>query len=749
MNKIFIAVIFSLVAIFLLTSLNSNSLNYAYAHSLPVTETPAPNSIIKKGMPIPTQITIDFSERPDPNVSTIQVLNAMNQRVDNNNFIIIGDHNREAKTTLKSHKLTDGVYTVSWMTQSIDDGHIARGSYVFGIGNVGPGGASGGSSNIGTSLNQQRIQTVAVTSNLDGLIKWPLIVSQVAIVGGIFSHLFLWEMFGSKIYKKNSSKGLNETKFKTTLPWIRRFSIVLLSASVAIIASGSSSLFLQVTELAANSNSSYWSIFRSVLHGSTGLSWLLYIVTSSIIIICVLINYYVLRKKRDDESSKKSKFPASKSFLLYFAFVAGAVSILASSIASHNAAVNFIPSLAVFIDWLHLMAVSLWVGGLFYISTVLLSSLKRSEISHPQLISPKNAKMNQSSKDEIKRVTDTSNKNTIDSMTYYLAILLPRFSLIATLSLGIVGISGIYMAWIELHTLNALFYSPYGNVLIIKLAVALPLVLLGAYHQTKIHGFIVMITNIGKVGARISSPKEENGKNTGESKQIVQTLKDDDKKTKVQKLINLIARNKKNDYSGLANNNNDETIFSRFGYTLRIESLLALAVLLVASILSVTSPNSMSMASMSDMSHSGSTAPSSHMAMTGSQMQMKNSTYVKQVNIMNVNTKIEINPFYSGFNTFKITFTDPNGKPYAKVTGAELIFKNEKADIGPIVVTMHKIQPNIFTVGAFIGLPGEWNVAMAAQRQGDYDLNYAFTSKITNAPHQASNTNMKMASSEL
>ena len=466
----------------------------------------------------------------------------------------------------------------------------------------------------------------------------------------------------------------------------------------------------------------------------------------------MLINYYVLRKKRDgDESSKKSKFPASKSFLLYFAFVACAVSILANSIASHNAAVNFIPSLAVFIDWLHLMAVSLWVGGLFYISTVLLSSLNRSEISQPQLISPKNAKKNQSSKAEIKRVTDTSNKNTIDSMTYYLAILLPRFSLIATLSLGIVGISGIYMAWIQLHTLNALFYSPYGNVLIIKLAIALPSVLLGTYHQTKIHSFIAMITNIGKVRAGISSPKGENGNNTSESKLIVQTLNNDDKKRKFQKLINLIARNKKNDYSGVANNNinnNDETIFSRFGYTLRIESLLALAVLLVASLLSVTSPNSMSMTSMSGMSHSASTAPSSHMAMTGSQVQMKNSTYVKQVNIMNVNTKIEINPFYSGFNTFKITFTDPNGKPYTKISDAEMIFKNEQADIGPIVATMNKIQPNIFTVtGGFIGQPGEWNVAMAAQRQADYDLNYAFNSKITNAPHQASNTNMKMASS--
>ena len=47
----------------------------------------------------------------------------------------------KAMTTLYSHKLTDGVYTVSWMTQSADDGHIARGSYAFGIGNIGPGAA--------------------------------------------------------------------------------------------------------------------------------------------------------------------------------------------------------------------------------------------------------------------------------------------------------------------------------------------------------------------------------------------------------------------------------------------------------------------------------------------------------------------------------------------------------------------------------------------------------------------------------
>ena len=91
-------------------------------------------------------------------------------------------------TTLNTTKLTDGVYTVSWMTQSSDDGHIDRGSYVFGIGNVGPGTAM---SSIG-GTNQQHIQIQTVTSNWDGLIK----VATYSVSGNcyrdyIFSFIFV------------------------------------------------------------------------------------------------------------------------------------------------------------------------------------------------------------------------------------------------------------------------------------------------------------------------------------------------------------------------------------------------------------------------------------------------------------------------------------------------------------------------------------------------------------------------------
>ena len=99
------------------------------------------------------------------------------------------------------------------------------------------------------------------------------------------------------------------------------------------------------------------------------------------------------------------------------------------------------------------------------------------------------------------------------------------------------------------------------------------------------------------------------------------------------------------------------------------------------------------------------------------------------------NTKIEINPFYSGFNVFKVTFTDAAGKPYTKVSTTEIVFGNTAADISNVVANLQKIGPGVFSVtGAYISQPAEWDIALSAQRVQDLDLNYAFTAKVTNAP---------------
>jgi methionine-rich copper-binding protein CopC len=107
----------------------------AYGHATPVAYFPPANAVIsmQQQQSLPDKVVILFSERPEPKVSYIHVTDSENKRVDNNDFKITGQNDREATVTLDKNKLSDGVYSVSWLVLSRDDGHITKGSYVFNI----------------------------------------------------------------------------------------------------------------------------------------------------------------------------------------------------------------------------------------------------------------------------------------------------------------------------------------------------------------------------------------------------------------------------------------------------------------------------------------------------------------------------------------------------------------------------------------------------------------------------------------
>ena len=486
----------------------------------------------------------------------------------------------------------------------------------------------------------------------------------------------------------------------------------------------------------------------SQISDASGTQWIMRSITSLIVIAFAVSYYYVVKRNMpkittdsaDVESrhnnperlegeynSYKTNKTNLTTSLLYVALIAGSVSIFSNSITSHNAGVHFLPSLSISLDWLHFMAVSVWIGGLFYISTVLLSTIRSRAATHAVTSTTDNVTKAGSSTDNL---SNTDKNRSI--FVYYLALLLPRFSILATISLGVIGVSGLYMAWIQLHSLSSLFSSTYGSILIIKLSIALPLVLLGVYHQLRLHKNAVLVARIGKV--------ERSGRDSVGKTSLSQTLHNHDE---------------------VNNNNNKFTkdkvkvkdIPSRFSKTIKIESLVAMGVLLAASLLTITSPPSMNMAMSSMSSSSASTMSMSGMSMTP----VKNSTYIIQTKIMNVNTKIEINPFYSGFNVFKVTFTDAAGKPYTKISTTKIVFGNTAADISNVVANLQKMGPGVFSVtGAYISQPGEWDIALSAQRVQDLDLNYAFTAKVTNAPStpqstgavsQTANTNNNMQES--
>ncbi|MGN6630343.1 MAG: copper resistance CopC/CopD family protein [Candidatus Nitrosocosmicus sp.] len=807
--------IVSLFVVYILLSLQIN-IHYAYGHALPVSYSPAPNSIINRTDLIPSKVIISFSERPDPKVSSIEVLNSNNQRVDNNDFKITGQqNNRQASISLDKNKLTEGIYTVSWLTMSADDGHIAKGSYIFGIENVGGSTSTSTSSSVSSSksnnkfnvLSQQnQIKTEAVTSDIDGLIKWPLIVAQSAIVGGIISHLFLWtnnriinrilvsatkdksvliKDEDHKNIKQNKSpdpgdtNSINATIFKP----LKVFVLVLCICSASVFICGTTLIFLQIIDL-STSNSTYLSIFISLLNGPAGQVWIIRSLMSLIVIVTSLFYFYTEKKKIKSEINGRngnSKIGNSSNYgikrnpfvlFLFIALVAGAVGIFANSMTSHSSAVTFLPFLAISLDWLHFMAVSIWVGGLFYISTVLLTLAKSNILvdsikiktkpdnlsnttttnyfSSTSEISKNKNKYQSTLPDKDPSATNSSphtnvsrNFSPITKGDYFLALLLPRFSLLATISLGIIGVSGLYMAWIHLHSFNALFDTQYGTTLIVKLLTILPVVILGGYHQLILHNYMLNLAYISKKRGYV---KEEKVMSYKEKKGLGFLS------NKIKTINNRISKEEIK----------SSEVYAKFSKTIKIESILAIVVLFFASILTITSPPaSMNMPSMmtmmGDMGSIGSSTNMTSNNMNANTMnhnqsssilspqatknpntagqKQENSSYTTDVKIMDTNTNFQINPFYAGFNTFKVTFTGADGKPAKDVSNVILQFTNDEADIGPIVVTLNKVSEGAYsTFGGYLSQKGNWTIQLTAQRVNAYDLNNEFDVSVKQKP---------------
>jgi len=409
-------------------------------------------------------------------------------------------------------------------------------------------------------------QTETITSYYDALLKVPLIVSQTAIVGVVFSYLILQRVIQNRIqadYGKINSDIVSRHDANYLRP-IKRFFVILLSSGIATLASATSLFLLQALSLSSELGIDVATTFTILSSTPVGPVWNLRVITSLIVIVCSIL-YYTLEKKsfvikkepNQDSYSNEVVYPLQTrtrrtstlppTILLYVIILSGSTSIFSNSMVSHNNALTFLPSLAISMDWLHFMAVSIWLGGLFYISAVLLMTI-RTAIS-------KNTNISGS-------INKLLNDDSVSITSYFLALLLPYFSLIATISLGIIGITGLYMAWIHLHTAEAIFTSSYGNILAIKLLLILPMVILGGYHQIKLHGRLLLVASI----------KNIKNKQMEESNSVVD----------------------RDIHSNTSSSSVEYDPSIKFSKTIKIESFIGIGVLIAASFLTITSPPSIS-----------------------------------------------------------------------------------------------------------------------------------------------------------
>jgi copper transport protein len=381
-------------------------------------------------------------------------------------------------------------------------------------------------------------QTETVTSYYDALLKIPLIVSQTAVVGVIFSHIFFQRIIRNHLLLDRNKDSIDTS---TSYP-LKRLVIILLSSGTAILLSGTSLFLLQTFSLSSELGIDVNTTFTILSSTPVGPVWNIRVITS-LIIIASSLAYYICGKKFSVKKDQTARVLLNG--LLYTIMIAGAVCIYSNSMVSHNTALSFLPSLAISLDWFHFMAVSIWLGGLFYITAILLLTIK---------ILIKN---NDYTDDDTSRSLDN---NIVRNASYLLAFLLPYFSLIATISLGVIGTTGLYMAWIHLHTAESIFTSSYGNILTIKLLLILPMVILGGYHQIKLHSSLMAVANLKKSGSE-QNRKKINAYNTKSS--------------------NVFKR----DTFQLQYDPSE-----KFSKTVKIESLIGIGVLVAASFLTITSP---------------------------------------------------------------------------------------------------------------------------------------------------------------
>ena len=108
-EKLLFSVTTLLFFILVISLFFSPNLRVVNGHAIPDRYTLSPNSLFEKPESFPSSISIIFSERPDPKVSYIHITNSEGKRIDQDDFKITGEYDREGTVTVEKH-LIEKVY---------------------------------------------------------------------------------------------------------------------------------------------------------------------------------------------------------------------------------------------------------------------------------------------------------------------------------------------------------------------------------------------------------------------------------------------------------------------------------------------------------------------------------------------------------------------------------------------------------------------------------------------------------------
>jgi copper transport protein len=376
----------------------------ALAHADIVRSDPAANAVLDQA---PSQITIEFTEPVEPRLSKIEVLYDDGSIADNNDTTRDPANPAVLHVSLKDSR--EGTYIVSWRALSEADGHVTSGSFVFSVGQpIDPAKLSAQGSG-------------AVTSPLDMIARALTFIGQ-AIIAGVVA--FRWLVWRPAL----KAAQLNDEVDARSVPLTKR----VLIGALALAGVGAVLMLIAQT---ANSGGS----IGDWLGTRVGRVWLGRVAT--LIAIGVLLD--------DVAASGRAATARGKWFSTIVSIWLPLQLLFLTTLTSHSAAISQPPIIPFAIDFVHLIATSIWVGGLAMLA----------------FVAP--------------RVAQTLGDE--DRSWLWLRTVV-NFSTFAAVAVGALLVTGSYLSFLHIGSWTALIGTTYGRVLLLKVALVSVVMLIGGYN---------------------------------------------------------------------------------------------------------------------------------------------------------------------------------------------------------------------------------------------------------------------------
>jgi copper transport protein len=375
----------------------------AWAHAALLQTTPVPSRIVN--VP-PTQVSLRYSEPVEPRFAIVSVTNAPGDKV------TAGPPRRspaDADTLLVPLKrLSEGWYLVYWRVISVD-GHPVRGAFTFAVGpNPGP-------------APQFVIPSTSESAATPKLVsaRWVAFLSMMAAIGLFGLRIFIARpmvarVAGTRLHNVSIAFGVSSA-------------IALVAIPIYV--------FLATAEFALRSFWSFGALFPLVRVSAFGRSWVDLELVFALFAGAAAIAIWLDRPERRQRS-------IAGVIALAGALGAAAAVLLVPGIAGH-ASQTSPRGLSLAFDWFHLVAGSVWVGGLLGL-VVLAASLPAA-----------------------RRVAG-------------LVVCVPRFSNTAFVSVLVLVGAGIGSSVQHMPTLASLWQTSYGKALLVKIGLLGAALLLAA-----------------------------------------------------------------------------------------------------------------------------------------------------------------------------------------------------------------------------------------------------------------------------